>query len=272
MRRAMMGLGVLACLGVLASDAPVRSCGYGMPSPLARFLAADCVVAGRVVGFEDQNINVLPFPTAQKDEEYKVAIVRVLHALKGAEGQEHVRVGTTRHQQLRNGQEVLLFLAEHFEEPFYLMRQEYEYAITGEGNNAFAGQVAQYRRWSRLWNDPVAGLKSASDEDRLHTAALLMTHLRTFRPQAHHADRRLAPIDARLSKLILEAMANSDWSKGGADFRTSPRQVFSMVRATAKDGWNPQGLKNQQEIETAARRWLRDNAGTFRIQAFVEKG
>jgi hypothetical protein len=77
------------------------------------------------------------------------------------------------------------------------------------------------------------------------------------------------PIDARESKLILEALAKADWTKDRADFRLTPAQLFAQLGATAQHGRDPPNFRTSQERETAAKRWLSDNAETFRIEAFA---
>jgi hypothetical protein len=263
--------GLLACAAVLAWAPPAQPCGYGMPSPVMRFLNAECVVAGRVIGFEDLNVRALPHAQARADQEYKIAVVHVNEALKGVRGQKHLRVGLYPTQQLQSGQEVVLFLASHFEEPFYVMQQVYEYGISPAGNaRALADEVAQYRRLGRMLNDPLTALRSRDPQERLQTAVLLLTHYRTFRPALHHADRRTRAIDPEESRLILEALAEVGWNQGALDFRMNPRRAFALLAPAARDGWNPQGL-NGNEVEAAARRWLRDHAPTFRVTALVEK-
>jgi hypothetical protein len=267
----MFGVGLGAvCVALLAAAPPARPCGYGMPSPLMRFLQAECVVAGRVVGFEDQNVHTLPFANAPQDREYKVAVVHVLESLKGAPGEPQVRIGLFATQNLRNGQEAIFFLVPHFEEPFYLLQTQYDYPINRDNNPEFETRVAQYRRWGRALTDPLGALQVKDARARAEAATLLLIHHRTFRPAEHRADRKLEPLDAAQSKLILEGLAGADWN-GATDFRSSPGRAFAMLGATAKDGWNPQGLKTSQEFEQAARGWLRDNAGTFRVTTFARK-
>lgn len=272
MRRIVVGTAALAaCLAALTASAPVESCGYGMPSPLRRFLVAECVVAGRVIGFEDLNVFALPHATAPKDLEYKVAVVSVTHAFKGAREKDLVRVGLFPTQGLRGGQEVLLFLNRHFEEPFFVTRNPYEYGIGKDNNPDYDRQLAQYGRWAKAWNDPVAALTSGDPVERLHAAILQVERHCFFQPGLHEPLAKKQPLDAERGRLILRALAGADWGKGGPDFRMTPWRAFSLLRATTNDGWRPEAGRNMQQIQSAACQWVGENAETFRIQAFVEK-
>jgi hypothetical protein len=269
----MIVAALAAGLAVPAADVAVQACGYGRPSPQARFLAAEVVVAGRVIAVEDQNVAALPFATAQKDVEYTVAIVHVTRTFKGAPGNERIRVGLMApHQGLRPGQEVLLFLTRHFEEPFFIpLSGRFDYAISKDNNPDFDRQLAQHERWAKAWNDPAAALTAKDQTERLHAAIMAVERHRLFQPAIHRAAGRMQPLDAVRSEQILRALAEVDWARGGPDFRMSPWRAFNMLGATAKDGWSPQPGWNTQQLTEAARRWLGEHATTFRIAALVER-
>src|SRR4051794_39267921 len=205
MRRTVCGAGaVLACAAALAPPPPAAAWGYGMPSPMMGFLRAECVAAGRVIGFEDLNVAALPHPRATERVEYKIAVVRVTQGLRGVSDAEQLRVGLFPTQKLQAGQEVLLFLASHHDEPFYVMQDRYEYGLSREMNaKEFDNQVAQYRKLARILSDPGAALKAKDPQERLQAAIFLVNAHRTFRPDVHRADRRVRPLDAEQSRLVL---------------------------------------------------------------------
>ncbi len=265
MRRTLFGIAAVVT-GLAAAAPAVRACGYGMPSPLARFALADCVVVGKVVEFEDRTVAAFRYPGAAEKSEYVVAVLKVAESLKGADGLTHLRVGLVHPQTLHVGQEACFFLAEHPDEAFHHTTSAYEYPINKENNEGFDKEVDQYRRWGKLLRDPVASLKSKDAAERSHTAALLITRYRT---PVRGGKAKTELIDAVESRLILEALAGSDWGRPAPDFRITPQRLFNQLGMTAKDGWQPTGFKDAKEFEDAAKKWLRESAATFRIAALV---
>ena len=113
----------------------------------------------------------------------------------------------------------------------------------------------------------MSGLKTKTADDRFQAAALLLQHYRTVQPGG-----KLEPIAADESKLILEAIADGNWNvrpifRPGRAVQPTPQTVFFMLGLQAKDGWVQP--KNFQEFPEAAKKWLKDNAGSYRIQRFV---
>ena len=45
--------------------------------------------------------------------------------------------------------------------------------------------------------------------------------------------------------------------------------IFYRLNLTPKDGWNPQGLDTEDKIIDAAKKWLKDNAGSYRVHRLV---
>ncbi len=266
MRRTMIGVvTTLACLAGAGLAPSARACGYRTPSPLARFLAADCVVVGQVTDLERDLVSAPASPGAKARTDYQVAVVKVVRNLKGAEGLTHVRIGVAVHQVPRRGQEAIYFLTEHPTESFFHMPNFYDYPINKDNEAAFAQQVNQFQLWARLWADPDAGLQSRDAGERFLTAALLLTHYRTAPRGVPAMDRTERPIDAVRSERILHALAEADWSKAAPDFRLTPRVLFAQLGARDRDGWKTKAFKTAQEFEVAAKRWLKENSSSFRI-------
>lgn len=269
MQRLTLAAGVWAAWLLLAGAPEVRSCGYGLPSPLGRFVEAQAVLVGRVVGVEDQNVTAFPFPGAGQPQEFTVAVVEVLQHFKGAEDQTQVRVGFALPQRPQPGQEVCFFLIEHHAEPFYLPTNQIHLPLLPDPN--IDRELALYRRWGRLLREPLAGLTSKDEAERFDTARLLVAKYRTPPRRAAAKDVKTTPVDARESRLILEALAAADWARADPeDGRWSPWRVFNLLGPDA--GWRPQGANDPAQLEGAAKRWLRANAATFRLSAFVRGG
>ena len=268
----MRSVALLAtCLGVLGPARPAAACGYGMPSPVARFALADCVVVGRVTLVEPRPVLAL-FPGSGQRLAYNVAVLKVQEMIKGDPRLTHVRVGLLAHQSLLPGFEACFFLQEHPEESFFLQGSDfYDYPVAREGNPGFAAQVETFRRLGRLSGEPLDGLRAARAEDRFLAAALFVARCRTFRPTLHAGADRTEPVDALSSRLVLRALAEADWSRGAADFSLNPRRVFLQLGLSARDGWNPPAFRDLHEMEAFARKWLRENEDKVLLRAFVRR-
>jgi hypothetical protein len=252
---------------------PVAACGYGgLSNPVARFAVADCVLVGKVCAIEEKSVSaLLPGRTGQRGI-YHVAVIKVQEMLKGDSRLTHVRLGLPNQQAIQLGYEACFFLTEHPEEPFFLQGVDlYDYPLYKQQNPRFTAEVERFRRLGKLLRDPMASLASANAEDRLLTAAALISQWRTFRPAVHVAPAKAAPVDGLSSRLVLKALAEIDWTKAPSGFRVSAWRSFSELGLTAKDGWNPQGLRNMAEIQSACKLWLKANADDFRISTFVQR-
>ncbi len=252
----------LAGLSLLAGAAPAFGKRIApLPIPL-RVARADVVVAGKVTAIEDRTVKAARFPGDTMPAEYRVAVVKVEEALLGARGLTHVRVGFVPsgggprvyfRSDLARGQEACLLLTVHPSGKFH--------QILFDGI-LDRNQAAEVKKTARLLADPMAGLKAKSRDDRALMAALLVHRYRN--PQA---GGKQEPIGAEESKLILEALAGADWGQApGRDYRLSPQSSFQMLGLQPADGWQAVGF---QQLEAAARQWLKANAGKYRIKRYV---
>jgi hypothetical protein len=248
---------------------PLWACGYGVRSPLERFTMAEWVVVGKITTYEVRDVAALPAPGATAKQDFAVAVLEITNAIKGADGMTHLRIGMPPGQLLPVGQEACYFLNPHFEEPFCVMPGRFGMPILKDGNAGFTKEIQQYERWGQLLKAPMDGLKSKDADERFLTAALLVTEFRTFRAGVHAPKLKTEPIDAALSKLILQTLAEADWSKATLDNTVTAQRLFAQLNLSAKDGWSPQGLASAKDLEAASKKWLADNAGNFHIETFV---
>jgi hypothetical protein len=261
--------GILTGLALLFTTSSVQACGYGLPNPFARFTLAECVIVGKVLSFDGQLVSAAALPQATEKTQYAVAEVEIVQTLKWAEGLTHVRVGFMPNENLHIGQVGCFFLNPHFAEAFYVMPRRYGLASVRDNNPGFDAELKQYERWGKLLRDPIGSLQSENAEERYLTAALLLSEYNTFQPGVHVAVTKKTAIDAKQSKLILLAIANVEWSKVGRNMETLPAQLFNQLGVTPKQGWTHQGIKTAKDFEDAAKKWLKNNAETYRIKAFV---
>jgi hypothetical protein len=238
---------------------------------------------GRVVALEDKDIAVSPFPGAPNKVDYRIAVVKVNEAIKGAKGKDTIRIGFQAPPQpgkiggpiirpgigrfnvnLTVGQDGLFYLAKHHQENFFVLPAFYSFSSSQ--NADFAKEVALSKKIVKLLDDPVAALKSKDAEERLLAASALITRYRSPRP----GQNKTEPIDAAESKLILTALSDADWSQPFQFGKEHPMQLFNQLNLTNKDGWvPPQQVKTPQDFQNAARAWVREHAGTYRIQRYV---
>jgi hypothetical protein len=264
------------------------------PSPIPdRVATADMVVVGKITSIEDKTVKASQYPGAPNKAEYKIAMIQIETLLKGPKGLTHVRLGFVppppppppqpqpkpgqpvllvkpgnRFPQLNHtvGQEACFFLTKHAEGDFMIAPMYFSVVEKKSAN--FDKDIAVVKRCTKLLEDPKAGLQSKDADERLTTAALLLSSYRARKN--NNPNPKTEPIDAAESALILKAIAEGDWSKQFNFQEVSPQTVFNRLNLTAKDGWNPPQFKDyQKEFPAAAQKWLKENAQTYRIQKFV---
>jgi hypothetical protein len=256
------GLAALAAFALTASSLPAK---VAAPPPVPyRVARADVALVGKVVRVEDKAV------TLPDGAEMRVAVVQVGTPVMGLNGVTHVRVAfpageNTRfpHMSLKAGQEGLFTLHDAgAKEPLYAAR--YYWDVVAKDGPQFATEVEQAKKFGKMLDDRLAGLKSADEKERLLTAALLVTRYRTSEPGA----AKQVPIDAAESKLILEALAAADPTAEIPQLPgATPLSLVLQLGLDARDGWEQP--KDFNALAAAAQKWLRDNAGTYRIRRGV---
>jgi hypothetical protein len=297
MKRAMLaGVAVLACLALVIAAAPATAMMIA-PSPIpVRVALSEAVVVGKVTSIEEKTVSAPRFLNDTMGGEYKIAVVKIEDAILGAKDLTHVKVGFLAPQaagpgpilpgrrfgvSLAKDQEVCLFLKPHFKASFLTVAAPFD-VIDKKGNPNYEKEVAEARRCAKLLADPKASLESKKADDRFLTAAMLLARYNTPRIGFAAPDAKREPIDAAESKGILLALAEADWNPktGPQGFMLNPQGLFMqhvMPHLTEKDGWNPpmttvMGRKQLdfKALPEAARKWLKDNADTYRLQRIVE--
>jgi hypothetical protein len=276
------GLTALPTLAVLTAAVPAQAM-LVAPAPIPQRVAtADVVIVGKVTGFGDRTVSALPFPGATVKAEYQVALVKVQQALLGAKGMKEIRVGfmpppppgpggrlPIRRYPAANltlNQEACLFLTRHPAADFYTAPAYYD-VISKTGNANFPRDLDEVKRCARLLADPKAGLESKDKDERFLTAAMLITRYRTPRP-SRAGPPKTEPVDAAQSQRIFEALAGADWTvRNPRPAQMTPQSVFFRLGLKPADGWTQP--RDYRETSEAARKWLKEHAGTYRIQRFV---
>jgi hypothetical protein len=254
-------------------------------SPLPERVAlAETIVTGKVTAIEDKKVEARQFPGAKDKVEFTIAVVKIEDALLNAKGITHVKIGFVEPQaapgggpgirpgrfpqvNLNKDQEGCFLLRPHFEESF-LTLPGYDYVLTKKDNPNYEKEMETIKRCAKLLADTDAGLKAKSADDRFQTAGMLLIRYRT--PQG--ANPKEEKIDAKESKLILQGLADGDWTKGFSATELTPMMVFGRLALTDKDGWKPGPFQNyEKEFPEAAKKWLKDNADSYVIKRFAEE-
>jgi hypothetical protein len=276
----LTGLAGVSCLAVLVLASPARALRIA-PAPIPmRVATADLAVVGKVTGFGPKMVKM-------NGADHQIALVDVSESILGKAGKQikvafvppmaagpgrPIRPGFRRFGvNLTIGMEGCFLLTKAPTAGYYTVGNPDNVFIRPAGDAAgFGMQVEEVRKAARILANPKAGLKSADAAERLTTAAVLISRYRTqrvFTPMA-----KTAPIDAEESKLILQTLANAEWKAAPGprfNFMMNPQNLFFRLGLTPADGWvQPKDFRN---LEVEAKKWLKANAGTYRIQRFTNE-
>jgi hypothetical protein len=260
---------LIATVFTVALLAQTASARVAAPAPLGhRVASADAIVVGKVASIEEKAIQ-----TSDGGGPYLVAVVEVGDALMGLKDAKTVRVafmaGNRRFPQnnLTPGQEVTLFLANHPKDKVYTIDNYWD-VLDKKTNADYAKELDITKRCAKLLADPKAGLASKDADERMLTALLVLSSYRNER----RAEKTEA-VSAEESKALLTALAEGDWSKNDPKlhgYQLTPAAVFMRLGLTEKDGWKPMPVRDPSQIAEPAKKWLKDNAGTYRVQKYVQ--
>jgi hypothetical protein len=262
---------------------------------------ADVIVVATVSKVQKDVISALPTRGAKKKEPYKIIEVKVQDDLQGAKDLKSIKIGIPCSTLIINGksvnsplvdvkerQEGVLFLTRHHSNDFYELGLGN--LIAKEFNTNYKADLELTRKCVKLLAAPDDSLKSKNAEERLLAAAMLIRKYRGpldllansgLQPAKPAKEtRKEEPISAEQSKLILNVLSEVDWKTAENPTPSSPANLFVRLGLTPKDGWKyKQGpvnfldgkavLKSRNELATAAKAWLKANAGTYRIKRFV---
>jgi len=280
-----LGLFGAAC-AVLLTATTARAAMIAPPPPGLRVAQANTIVVGKVEKIEEKTVSAPRFPGDKDKPEYQIAVIKIDDPILAAKGLTHVRVGFLPQPMGGPGpirrfptvsftkdQEVLVFLNPHFEANF-LEAPIFYNVVNKKGNPNFEKEVEETKKYVKMLADPKASLKAEKAEDRLTAAALLIAQYRTQRFGGNMP--KTEAVDAEISKLILTALAEADWKAFVPVARSNPQSLFMQLGVTEKDGFNPpmREIKGQKQIDyqqypEAAQKWLKENAGKYKIQRFV---
>jgi hypothetical protein len=272
MRKTAFSLAALTAL-VFASPAPAWRV---LMVPYAfRVATDDAIVVGKVTEVADKAEKAELYKG--DDREMKFATIKVQSAVLGKigttmkvgflapprsrPGRPPARQFTT--VSLSKGQEACLFLTNH------PTRKGVYYVASGrdllgkEYSPDWKKMLPEIKKYAGLLATPMKALQSKDADERLLAAALLIERYKTPTDS-----RKTEPAPAREVKLLLNVLAEADWNRGYVrNYKMSPRGLFVTLGATAKDGWV--APKEYSEFVPAAKKWLKENAGKFKMTRYV---
>lgn len=249
-----------ALVGLIALTAQAR---VAPPAPIVdRVAKANTVVIGTVTSIEEKGVAI-------DGAEYKVAIVKVKDAVKGAKDQTHLRVAFLPNARfpahgVQKDLDVILFLNPVKGQPHFTTRMYYD--VVNKTSPAWDKEVAATKACAAVAADPDKFLKDGTPEEKLLAAALLVLQYR----DPSETNGKQAPIAAAQSKAILTILADADWTKQDSEGPLGPlnaQQLFFRLGATPADGWTPP--QNFETLQTEAKKWLKANADKFVVKKFL---
>ncbi len=283
MKRTIVCVAGALCLALMVAAVPARAMMIAAPPAGVRIATADLVVVGKVKDFGPRLVPADRF--AGDKGQYQVANVLVGETLFGKSAARikvgfvapppppppggpgrPIRIGPRfRGVTLTVGQEACLILVKHPMKDFFVINAYYD-VINLKDNPNFAKEKAEIAKAAKLLARPKEGLKAKDANDRLLTAALLITRYRT--PKPFNPMPKTVAIDAAESKQVLETLANADWANvPGRNWAMNPQGLFFRLGVTPKDGWVQP--KDFRQLPDEAKKWLKANAATYRIQKYV---
>lgn len=274
-RYAEMALVAASVFGRTSSSTAYLS----MPrEPIAhRVAAGDCVVLGRITAIRDKPEQGQVYRhSATPRWDFTIVEVEVKESLYGAKDKKHLRFGIRDigwyKQESKPGPVVgktgYFCGVQVGKNDFYIVPLD---CFCAEKGPDFEKDLPAARRLGQLLEDPEKGLKSASAEDRLLTAYLLLLRF-CYVPWRHGETGKTQPIDAEQSKRILLALAEGDWKKNSQEIGDAMAALHLSVKfgAPAMKDFPPQ--HDQEQRPEAAKQWLKQNAETYRIHRLSKNG
>ena len=293
------GIAVLGVAIVLASVARAKAVAVMVNRPAAlQAIQADVIITGKVSEIEKELAKATQFPGAKDQIAYQVAVINIKESIRGANGLTTVRIGylpgnnsnpmggpgggplrpnirRVPQVALTLGQEGCFFLVKHHEADFYVLLPG---GVPLEKKAAdFDKQLQVVKNVVKIDEDPMSALKTASGTDRPFTACVIVQKYRSYPLFNNGKQPTQENIPADQSKLIMQIMADMEWGKFEQKdgIGVNLQNMFGMLGVQpGQHGFNPPKFQpNQQDYGKIygeyVKKWVKDNAETYRIQRWV---
>jgi hypothetical protein len=226
-----------------------------------RAINADVVVVGKVTALEKDLVQAASSPGAKDTVGYKIAVVKIDSTLAGANKLTEIKVGfippakpdpnanpanppvrpirpigRIQAPELKEGQELILFLAKHPSGDFYVIpAMTPPVDLTTEQGKK---DLENVKKVTEILADPTKALKSDKPEDRSEAATVVIMKYRSFPASGGETEQVAIPVEE--SKQILKALTDGEWSnlvRTATSTNLNPVQAFYSLGLTDKDGW-----------------------------------
>jgi hypothetical protein len=247
---------LLIAIAFAALTAPAQAGSPGPPrATVAKFAYSEVVVRAKVTAVAADTVTAPWHYDAKTKVPYLVATVTIETAFAGAEKLKEIKVGFEPPPkrdpkegapwrfrggpQLKEGQEVLLFLCKHPSADFCVfpaMNSPVE--IKGEQGKV---ELETAKRFAAVLADPMKGLKSDKAETRVEAATFLVIKHRLSGEFVSEVDEVAIP--AEENRLIFAALLEADWKTRPRPFGWTddpvphPLAAFQQLNLTVKEGW-----------------------------------
>lgn len=260
--------GVLFVVVCALSGASTSTAYISMPKePIAHKVAvADCVVLGKITAIQAKpEMGQVWRSSALPRWDFSVIEVDVLESFYGPKDVKKARFGIREPKaykpDLAVGQTVCICGVKVGKNAFDIVPLD---CLVRQTDPGFEKDLALARLAGRLLARPEEGLKSKDADDRVLAAHLLILRS-TFAPFRHGQTGKAEPIDAEQSKLALLALAEADWDKHNQEVSESLKWLQWAAKYGAPPPKNLPLDEGDEKWPAAARKWLRENAESYRI-------
>jgi hypothetical protein len=268
------------CASVLFLATPSYSYITVPKEPIPNKIAqADCVVVGKITAVEPKPVFARLYRHIDAKMEFVVADVEVSKPLSGPKAAKKVRLAFLQFQVKSGqhkpapavGQEGCFYAVKHCTEDFYVVPAG---GFHDKKAKEFEKELALTRRCCEFLSEPNKALKAKELQDRVLTAYLLVLRY-TYGPIRLRGKYQAKPIDAEQSKLIMLALAEADWGRPAEHVEVSPRYAVNLLVEAARQSGVPMpksfptNTGDEKKDAAARKRWLQDNAESYRIQRLV---
>lgn len=272
MRRALTCiLLLLAAVMVVAGKDRIRP---DPPRPVLHTAISDAVVVGTVTAVEDDPVRAKSHPDAATEDDYRVLVVKVDDAVLGVKNVTHVRVALPLAEYLQVSQtyqkdnKFLFYLMQHSTTELLLLSSNQKPVnLADKGADEI---VRRAKLVGAAVKDPMKALKAEKKDDRVLAAAGLVTYYRRHAGSNHETTYR--PADE--SKLILEVLAEADWTDGRG-LEEGGVLGLAMGMNLEDYGWHHLSDFDRRtqaaEEQAAFKKWLADKGKDARVKHYVPK-
>jgi hypothetical protein len=255
---------------------PVQAGIPTIPPPLAQRVAvSDLVVLGNLTAMDAEPVQASPFFkfAAAPKMTFRVGTLRVESVVSGNGKAGELRVGyamppppAKAPASWKGDEEGCFFLRKHPEGAFHVILTPWDFLDATKKKEAYEKDVAVVRHCARLLADPGPGLRSKDADERLLAAAVVIFHCRTPR-YVYKGAPRTESLDAEQSRLVLKILNDGELEPAELDEPFTRLTLFFSMNLGRKDGWVPP--RALREVPGAARKWLEENADTYRIPKYL---